>query len=177
VRVPSLLVAIVSTVLLCSIGPLACASASPEKPASAAPATSTAKAAVRRIRVDARRPAVRVGRYDKGASVQLKPVGGTWRTSKDAPALGPEGDPRHLCIGDEAHHCIGGDALFARMSLVVLVSACDVYQPNCPILAREFVGEGATFSMPVDGELWLGPNDWVEELGDNEGAIDVEVSP
>lgn len=159
---------------------LACAppAASPTAPAAlAAPASAKPSPPPRRVKVEANKPASLVGRYAKGTRVALRPVSGGWRTGKDAPTLGAEGDPRKLCLGDETHHCIGGDALFARMSLVVLVSACDVYQPGCPILAREYVGAGATFEMPVDGELWLGPNEWVEELADDEGAIEVEVSP
>ncbi len=166
--------------LLMPLAPLAPACTHPAPPA-AAPASSAsasvAAPAPRKVSVAANKPASRVGRYAKGTRVALRPVSGGWRAGKDAPTLGAEGDARKLCLGDEGHHCIGGDGLFARMSLVVLVSACDVYQPSCPILAREFVGAGATFEMPVDGELWLGPNDWVEALGDHEGSIEVEVAP
>jgi hypothetical protein len=155
----------------------ACAPPAAAPSAPSASASATEAPPPRRVKVEANKPASRVGRYAKGTRVALKPISGSWRAGKDAPSLGAEGDPRKLCLGDESHHCIGGDGLFARMSLVVLVSACDVYQPGCPILAREYVGAGATFEMPVDGELWLGPNDWVEELGDNDGAVEVEIVP
>jgi hypothetical protein len=157
--------------------PAACAPPATTPAAPGASASATPAAAPRRVKVEAIKPASLVGRYTKGTRVALKPASGSWRSAKDAPPLGAEGDARKLCLGDETHHCIGGDGLFARMSLVVLVSACDVYQPGCPILAREYVGAGATFEMPVDGELWLGPNEWVEELADDEGAIEVEVAP
>lgn len=155
----------------------ACAPPAAAPTAPSASASASAAPVPRRVKVEANKPASLVGRYAKGTRVALRPVSGGWRAAKDAPTLGAEGDPRKLCLGDEAHHCIGGDGVFARMSLVVLVSACDVYQPSCPILAREYVGAGATFEMPVDGELWLGPNEWVEELADDEGAIEVEVLP
>jgi hypothetical protein len=169
-----------TTALLALAAPLLALACTPPAAARTAPsasASTSAAVAPRRLKVEASKPAALVGRYPKGTRVALKPVSGGWRSGKDAPTLGAEGDPRKLCLGDETHHCIGGDGLFARMSLVVLVSACDVYQPSCPILAREYVGAGATFEMPVDGELWLGPNEWVEELADDEGALEVEVSP
>lgn len=155
--------------------PCACATAAREAEAPR-PTTSAAPAGPRprRVTVDARRPATLVGRYAKGAAVALRPVSGRWRSGKGAAEVGPEGE-RKLCLGDEERHCIGGDGLFPRMSLVVLVSSCDLFTERCPILAREYVGEGATFEMPVDGRLWLGPNEWAEELDDDEGALEVEV--
>lgn len=165
---------------LAALAAVACGTAGgrPSEPTAPIPSASSRapEPRPRSLSVDARKPATLVGSYPRGAAVVIRPTSGRWRSGKGADEVGASGE-RKLCLGDEARHCIGGDGQFARMSLVVLVSTCDLYSERCPVLAREYVGDGATFEMPVDGRLWLGPNEWAEELDDDEGALVVEVSP
>ena len=163
--------------LFCLFFVSACGARKPATTANGATTTTTASGGVRHVVVAANQPVTLVGAYKAGQTVDLEPKGGTWSAGGGRPVVGAEGQPNALCLGDGAHHCIGGDALAPWMSLVVLMTPCPIEQQGCFVFGRDPISAAVTITVPRDGYMYLAPNDWMEEVGDNTGAISVDVSP
>jgi hypothetical protein len=118
-----------------------------------------------------------VGSYKAGQKIDLEPKGGSWSAGNGRPSVGAAGQEGALCIGDGGHHCIGGDATAPWMSLVVLMTSCPIEQQGCFPFGRDALSSPVTITAPRDGYLYLAPNDWMEEVGDNTGSLNVDVSP
>ena len=118
-----------------------------------------------------------VGSYKAGQKVDLEPKGGSWSAGNGRPSVGAAGQQDALCMGDGTHHCIGGDKPAPWMSLVVVMTPCPVEQQGCFWFGRDVISSAVTLTVPRDGYLYLAPNDWMEEVGDNTGALNVDVSP
>jgi hypothetical protein len=118
-----------------------------------------------------------VGAYKAGQKVDIEAKGGSWSAGPGKPSVGAAGQTDAVCIGDDAHHCIAGTPPAPWMSLVVLMTPCPVEQQGCFWFGRDAIATPVTITVPRDGYLYLAPNDWMEEVGDNTGALDVDVSP
>ena len=129
----------------------------------------------RHITVDAKMPVTLVGQYKQGQKVDLEPKGGQWSNGPGMTMVGPEGDTKSLCMGDGGHHCIGRDAKAPVMGLMVLMSSCPIEQ--CNPFGIDYVSGPITLTVPLDGYLYLAPNDWAEAVGDNSGSVQVDVTP
>ena len=131
----------------------------------------------RHLTVAGNQPVTLVGEYKQGTKLDLEPKGGQWSAGPGAPMVGPEGNGGSLCLGDGAHHCIGGDAQAPLMGLIVLMTSCPIEQQGCFVFGRDPIGYPMTFTVPKDGFVYLAPNDWMEAVGDNVGALQVDVTP
>ncbi len=127
--------------------------------------------------VKASEPFTLVGKYEKGTSLAINVRSGTWRASPTSKEVDAEGEAGALCLGEAGHQCIGGDGVSPRMGLIVLMTPCPITDKGCFVFGRELVGKGLSFTVPRDGWVYLAPNDWVDGLSDNSGALEVEVSP
>lgn len=147
------------------------------KPGSGSNVPAAASGAVRHLVVPANKQVTLVGSYKAGQRVDIEPKGGTWSAGGGRPMVGADGQTNALCLGDGAHHCIGGDAMAPWMSLVVLMTPCPIEQQGCFAFGRDAIGSPVTITAPRDGYMYLGPNDWMEEVGDDVGALNVDVTP
>jgi hypothetical protein len=147
------------------------------KPPSAVVENVPPKKSSRTLVVKASARFTEVGRYPAGTTVSLSVRGGKWRAGPKAPEVDAEGEPGALCLGDEQHQCIGGNGVSPRMALIVLMTPCPIEQDGCFVFGREAVGHGLQVTVPRDGHLYLAPNERVDEVDDDDGAIEVEVSP
>jgi len=118
-----------------------------------------------------------VGQYTKGTQLAIEVQKGTWKSGTSGKDVDGEGEAGALCLGEGEHHCIGGDGVSPRMGLIVLMTPCPITDKECFVFGRELVGKTLSFSVPRDGFVYLAPNDWVDGLDDNSGALTVSVSP
>jgi hypothetical protein len=152
-----------------------CASAPKSTPIEAkpaAPATTSHK-----VTVAATAPFTLVGEYKKGTTLAIEVRSGAWRSGPSGKEVDGEGEVGALCLGEGEHHCIGGDGLSPRMGLIVLMTPCPIADKDCFVFGRELVGKSLSFAVPRDGFVYLAPNDWLDGLADNSGALEVSVSP
>ena len=147
------------------------------KPVDRPGAAAVVAGGARRLVVPANRQVTLVGQYRAGARVDVEPTGGSWSAGPERPMVGAAGQPNALCLGDGAHHCIGGDAMAPWMGLLVLMTPCPIEQQGCQVFGRDPVSAPMTFTVPRDGFMYLAPNDWMEAVGDNRGALTVDVAP
>ena len=137
----------------------------------------TTAGGVRHLVVAANTQVTLVGSYKAGQKVDLEPKGGTWSAGAGKPSVGAAGQDDALCIGDGSHHCIAGDPPAPWMTLVVIMTPCPIEQQGCFWFGRDAISAPVTITVPRDGYMYLGPNDWMEEVGDNTGSLQVDVSP
>jgi hypothetical protein len=137
-----------------------------------------ALAAVRRkLRVQATEPRSPLGRFAAGTRVSISVLGGTWSNDPGVPRVGPEGVTNAACTGGGAHTCAAGEGRAPMMGLVLVMASCEdggVARP--PPETRAQVGPAVELGVAHEGELFLGPNDWEDELDDNTGFLKVEIT-
>src|SRR4051812_21937873 len=85
----------------------------------------------RHLTVDAKKHVTLVAQYKQGQKVDIEPKSGQWSNGAGMGMVGPEGDPKSLCMGDGGHHCIGGDAIAPVMGLIVIMTPCPIEQVGC----------------------------------------------
>lgn len=117
------------------------------------------------------------GHFKAGERVRIEVIDTQWTPEPGAAFHDAAGVPGERCVGDGDHPCTGGGAPLLGLILLTAssVPAGARADTTCMGIQRLYIPNGVEFTVPVDAEISLGPNDWEDGLANNRGAIEVAV--
>lgn len=128
--------------------------------------------------VSAREARTHLGHFQPGQRIRISVIDAQWTNAPSDSLFDARGSSGQRCVKSGGHSCIGGDAPLMGLILVIEPTAHTELVASgaeCVLQNRLFIPNGAEFTVPVDAELALGPNDWEDGCYNNSGAIQVEV--
>lgn len=128
--------------------------------------------------VNANVPRTFAGHFRAGQRVRVEVVDTQWTHEPGATFHDAAGVPGTRCASTPEHPCAGGgDAPLLGLLLFVAsdVPAGNGPDSTCMEVQRLHIPTGAEFTVPLDADISLGPNDWEDGMGNNRGSINVLV--